>query len=615
MFSESSQNQSALYCSIIKTPNINGNIVEEIRAVAGIATILCLLPSKAHTLHSNMSATMILVSLPLNLLQLVTDALFSHDLGRLICCGNRKLTQRLGEGGGVLRVRHEFRNLDRLLWPSLVKYFPRMLSFSMVMLPDLMYSCSSLSLAPFWGHLPETLQNIELSYPTDTSSFLVPMTLKRFPHLESVSCSEEVFDEDTDFVCCDLRHDCNKISSLSLRGGDFFVAYMPFDLRSLTLNGSITTKLDHTFPESLTSLSLRDDDESLQPGIFDCIASLPFLETLVLHFPTPLTLQELLQLPKTLTTLKVSVITELSASTLRLLPPNLKTLHLAGAYVLGENIKFIPRSVTSTNLLSFIIKKDLASLPPNLQDIGKSSTSVEVASLLPRSITSAVELQFTSSWTRRNSSFTPSQRLLRCPGLPNAPETVFPTTMTALELQEHDCLEDLPAGTCCQLPDSIKHLIIRKRAHKKLPLTDDFLVLLPQQLLSLEIAGASISSISFDHLPATLTLFKLSCDNLPIGASATLPTTLTKLHLIVDSIDEGFGADLLSHLPEGLRMLHFEMLGQRVDCQVGNEDVMKLPMRITWVSLPASSLLTSDCVANLPPTVAFFHSHRINYQK
>lgn len=556
---------------------------------------------------------MILLSLPLGLLQIVTEHLCSHELGLLLSCGNKRLTQRLGEDGGVIRVRHELRDSNPTVWPSLVTSFPKMLTFQLIRVRGSSFQGSKQILMPMWSHLPETLKNIDLDYPNDCDDFIVPRVLERFPLLESISCQEGMYYDDPDFNFSALRNACPKISSISFVGAGFFVAYMPFELRSLTLDGDITKKFDHMLPETLTSVNLRNFQEPLDSDVLDCIMEIPRLETLILQLKDHLHLEDLARLPKTVTTLKIPVSGALTAAVLQMLPPQLSTLYLDGAWIFGKDIKYIPRSVTSTNILHVILPKEIPFLPPGLQDVDKCTVSTAVASLLPKAITSALELQLTSKWSIPKSTFTPSQRLLRCPSLPSNPDTEFPTTMTALEVNETDCIEDLPNGDCIELPATLRHLTLMKSRHMKL-LTDDFLTQLPEQLISLDIA-AYVKDISFDLLPDTLTLFKLVCDTLPIGAVEELPASLTKLHLVMDHLEEGFSEDLLSNLPESLRMLHFETTHRTSDCKASNEDVMNLPKDISWISLPASSALTPKCIQNLPSSVAFFQSLPIKYQK
>lgn len=563
-----------------------------------------------------------LTNFPVEVLQLITNELLAHHLGRLICCGNKTLLHRMGKEGGVALVSVELRPERKIVWPSLVKHFPELQTFKVIdytLATEMPHSWK-----PNWKDLTRGLDAIELFYPGDTDEFITEANLKHLEYLESISCWTPMYGEDDVWLFGWIRTTCTLIRSLTLNGDDFFVGYLPETLEELSFSANLTTLPIYELPKMLIKFELFSS--TVSPDLFDLICRLQHLETLIIHMAL-FDEADLARVPSSLTHLQLFVRGEIVSSTLKLLPPNLLTLLCIEAHVTSSSIKQLPRKLLKTDVIHRLTLADVPSLPPGIQYLNSCNVTLDVAAILPSSVRSFATLESTSQWTVTNSQFTPSLQRLQCPFLPSATADglcSLPSRLRILEIQGTSCIDDLPNNRCSPLPSGLSKLVIQARHFEdpyvptgnEVIVSNAFLERLPPHLASLKLSGVLfLDGISFTSLPTTLTSLALTCNSIPFGSPATLPESLQKLTILLWEPPRKFSAHLLKHLPHGLKTLFYGINNEDDDCEVVNDVVMQLPPRITRVNLPFSSLLDTACTKMLPKSVCFFRSGPIVYTR
>lgn len=564
-----------------------------------------------------------LSSFPAELLQLITNELLAHHLGRLICCGDKTLLNRMGSEGGVSLVSVELCSERKAVWPSLVKYFPELVTFKVINCAG--YHEMPHSWKPNWKDLPKGLDAIELNYPNDTQEFFTEANLKHLEYLELISCESLMEFEFDVWAFGWLRTNCTLLRVLRLNGDDFFVGYLPETLEEISFASNLATSSVYEMPQMLNKVELIS--LAIQPDVFASICKLPHLETLCLY-SDPLTEDDLMNVPQSLTHLEIFIgYDEIDSATLKLLPPGLRTFHCSGARVNSSNIKLLPRPLLSTDVIHQLAARDVPSLPPAIQHLIDCKVTLEVAAILPTSIRSFEVLEVNSQWDVPNSNFLPSIQYLKCPFLPSATHDglcSLSSRLQTLEIQGTDCIDDLPNNQCSPLPSGLRSLTIRER-HSNIIykptgaetiISYDFLCLLPPHLTNLEILGVFfLDDISFAPLPSTLKYLNLVCNSLPFGSPATLPDSIETLLLSVWEPPRRFSTHFLKHLPQGLRKLIYTITNEDDDCEIVNDVVTQLPPHITSVTIPHSSLLDNACTKILPRSVTEFKANRIQYHR
>lgn len=481
-----------------------------------------------------------LSALPAAVLCDITELLNARHIATLWSCGDTRLNELLGSGGGVKSFSFPIDSRFVSKWPSIVRHFACLTTLS---IPETVY----LGFEPQWTpnllDLSPTVRNITLLMPQDLRLFIQALQANphAFPELEYLSTS--FFDaEDVIELLRFQASNLSNLTNLDLSGShlecDLSLRDLPHTLTSLSLD---IAKFDLTdggrFPQGLESLVLSLCKEIPSAELFSL---LPIgLRSLEIECDShPFNVADLVSLPRGLTHLKLPMETT-SIEHIQALSPHLTSL-IVSSEIEREALAHLPRSLTSCEPLPIPTRETMEFFPPSLTLMDNVPFDCEIYGRLPASIKSLHLKPFDEEEER----LTPEdeESLWR---------SALPASLTNLTGFDMRYLDYQP------LPSSITDLYIVKGPVRYNHLRDN---LLPQNLRILTANGGITHAECFPLLPRSLMILSMDQNDIEISMNAAevleLPRNLNELCMGSIRLTE---PDALKNLPTGLQRLALVM--------------------------------------------------------
>lgn len=541
----------------------------------------------------------------------ITDLLTAQEIAFLWTTGDKRLAERLGNGGGV---KNYYLLLDPLYvagWPSIIRHFTRLETFAA---GSDIYTGYSPKWTPNWNDLSPTVHTIRISWTNDFESLLGAMREEgSIPNLRNLSVGNGSSDEMEEFLAkiAPKRH---SLRSLELECADIGVLSLallpPFLVK---LNVSITS-MDLTsgcaFPATLEELSLSVIDYQDFFGLLPSgLQSLTFYTT---NSEINLAPEDFALLPRGLTELRVAI-EEITEDHLKALPPALIEFDLGANLTESQFklMKLLPPTVTASLSLPEMTEESVSFFPRGLREAYNIALNPAVFAQLPPNLKFA-------GFAHDNPPST-DEEPIQWPQLPNSL-----THVTGLlpSYFDHHTLPNLKrvefhgiftASQVEKLPWGLEYF-----ASWALIEGTEWIASLPPTLTELDTffddedaLGEGVwptwSLENFQQLPPNLeTLCIGPLDQFTGECLTLLPSKLTNLKILTESLD----ADNMEHLA---RLLNLRQLNVKVwdtfptDCRALVKNLPKRLMHFTYQPLRRTVIdLVDDDLKSLPVALMTF---------
>ena len=562
---------------------------------------------------------MVLLSdLPKEVIVAITNLLQAQSIGNLWLSGNSQMIKRLGDGGGVESFHFELDPIYRTCWPSIIRHFTQLRTFSIDALEHIY--------KPRWNlnflDLSHTIRQIRLNFDNALSHFVVATSTSPtlFPNLEELTAYD-----------VDIKHASKLLNFLKNRD-NFSILRLyvtaPYDLRPSDLPRNlhelemwpinVVLEDGDRFPASLEilhasqfsfdvsplpsglrtlHLTLMDGKDSSDWTLMH-IGALPRGLTSLTFFYAEIDETFFWALPRTLTYLEIpeSIPIEYLEFVTRHLP-RLTNLSVAGDHF--ENIKIFPSLLHTISgvkyhdslfpLLPLSLRElhfgrtyglDASKnwphpLPPNLTVVSELWTSyLDCQPLPPR----MMELYLTGG------PFTSDQAQ-------KLPQTLTHLAVDRVSLLNHDFIH--------HLPKSLLVLQAYTMSATPLLLTEEHIKSFPPHLVHLSLGPVELSHPDiFADLPNTLNLIRMCFESLPEDCVQHIPNGVRFLYLHCIHEQPGLTKKVLQSLPR--KLVHFSLNIQHSLGDLTDEDLEHLPPALLTASLPKAPLVTGSCLPHLP---------------
>lgn len=577
--------------------------------------------------------------LPVEVLSQVTDLLEGRHIALLWMAGDKTLNERLGSGGGVSSFHLVIDSLYVNAWPSIVRHFPRLRSFSV----SQSGSDPTLKWCPDYSQLSPTIRSIKTSMQMDLTSILE--VLKRdsgaFRLLETLHfpyCTREA--GETLFLTRlgDLPNLSSIFCSEPLR-------VTPVDLKALPLTHlklflrARGSRDDFSFPSTLETLEVNWMDQSSIPS--DYFLGLPSGLIKFTFFrdrsTAPISPAHLLNIPRQLKHLFLDLGRKLSIADIEALPPNLLSF---GAYnfkidqeVAEEWVSKLPRTLLSCSVLPQPKKTTLPLFPPNLTHIDNVPCYPVMYEYLPRNLTSiSFGAQMNASspktkWPKLPDSLTSIHRLdsryLEDHNLPSGlkvlkmfGEWLTPSAVQALPRNLQELTVTAAGGPFETFFELIPRFLVRlEMTHIDLAMSDSDCRNLPRTLIWLSLSTVRFTTEDapnqLSQFPTELEKLDLKAERLDAACLRAFPAPkLRELALTVRTHVAGVAHQILTTLPRRLRKFDYVDRGCKA-LDVTNNSFELLPRGITDVSVAPEA--TGLSTPTWPPTLFRFKLGKVDY--
>lgn len=586
-------------------------------------------------------------SFPLELLEHITSYLTAQYTGLLVLCGDKALTHKLCNAGGVRYFRWSRDIKFRATWPHMVSQFSRLRFYSMSVQHYAPYA--PLDKLDF-ASLPRSITDIRISIqvPADAfTTFLIdnPTHFHDLIHINLLN-SHTSFDPilTTSSSIANLEYLNSYFRTLS-------VGLLPKNLTYLYVSNSCPMDTTHgtQFPEGLTYLNYTNTAGPIKP--YDLPRGLRTYSSFGRGLYSN---EEMAEFPRTITSL-LTRIDDPNETGVTGLPPNL-TLLSSLSKVRTTFTHLLPRSLTQVSIYGDMKNEHLKHLPPALTELDADDAfhlKHDQFPLLPPSLlTLKTSHAPKPKVTRLIASFPPCLHTLHISAVGSILAPKLPKTLTELLIFAGPLLQE----TVPLLPQSLRRLyaqglllegseddlflkvpvvesLVQALSSKKKGETilsfRDYVSILPElpvSLMSLDVAApqfnnvgvgirfvptyCSLTSASGVHFHRFVHLRELTLSHIKVldtAVFASLPNTLVVLRLtsVVEIV-----LDCFTQLPSSLRSLsvtlthHMPGIGPNIFSALP-KDLAIITYNITDNQTVSDPEIDNSVLTLLPTTVNF----------